>query len=461
MDGETPALELETRPGARRRLATAAVLLGLVVSAFEGTVVTTAMPTITSALGGQAQYAWVFSAFLLASTLAVIGVGKLADQYGRKPVFLGGLALFLGGSALCGLATSMPLLIAFRLIQGLGAGAIQPTTMTISADLYTLQERAAVQTLFTGAWGLANVLGPVLGGFIVTHASWRWVFLVNLPVGVLAAVLLAVSYQDPPRRADARTHLGAPALLGLALGATLLGLERSLPLGVRLCLVVFGVGLGLIFFRGQRTARAPLLPAIYLGDPSVKAGLLGGAVVGAVLYATTAYVPLWLTARGVGPVVAGFALVPLLAGWAVGSSLGVIILLRGGMRWSVGAALVLAGVGAAVLAGIALLGLSVTSAFVALALLGVGLGPAASTSTIGPQSVVPWGARGVVTSAIYATRMMGGAMAIALIDLFRGAQAAQIACIAPLALLGGLVVLAMAPGVRGLRADPLLLGGVE
>ena len=139
-----------------------AVLLGLVISAFEGTVVTTAMPTITRALGGQALYAWVFTAFLLASTIGVMVVGKLGDQLGRKPAFLGGLALFLAGSALCGAATSVPWLIAFRVLQGLGAGAVQPTTMTIGADLYTLKERAAVQSVFTGVWGVANVLGPVM-----------------------------------------------------------------------------------------------------------------------------------------------------------------------------------------------------------------------------------------------------------------------------------------------------------
>ena len=157
----------------RRRLATAAVLLGLVISAFEGTVVTTAMPTITGALGGRALFAWVFTAFLLASTVGVMLAGRFGDHFGRKPTFLGGMALFLLGTTLCGLATSMPWLIAARVIQGLGAGALQPTTMTISADLYSLEERAAVQSVFTGVWGLASVLGPLIGGWIVGHASWR------------------------------------------------------------------------------------------------------------------------------------------------------------------------------------------------------------------------------------------------------------------------------------------------
>src|ERR1700694_5911295 len=173
-----------------RKLATAAVLLGLVISAFEGTVVTTSMPAIARALGGSGLYAWVFTAFLLACTLGVMLAGTLGDHLGRKPVFLGGIALFLVGSALCGLATSMPWLIAFRIVQGLGAGAIAPTTMTIAADIYTLKERAAVQSILTGGWGLANVAGPVIGGWIVGHASWRWVFLVNVPVSLVAGALL-------------------------------------------------------------------------------------------------------------------------------------------------------------------------------------------------------------------------------------------------------------------------------
>ncbi|RKH49398.1 MFS transporter, partial [Corallococcus llansteffanensis] len=139
MDGTGGAVDVGTRmqPGGARRVATGAVLLALVVSAFEGTVVTSAMPTITRELGGDALYSWVFSAFLFASTVGVLVSGKLADRLGRKPVFFAGMGLFLLGSALCGLATSVPMLVGFRVMQGLGAGALQPTTLTISADLYT------------------------------------------------------------------------------------------------------------------------------------------------------------------------------------------------------------------------------------------------------------------------------------------------------------------------------------
>lgn len=452
MDGSAGAAAVPLAAKGSRKVATAAVLLGLVISAFEGTVVTTAMPTITRALGDSGLYAWVFTAFLLASTLGVMLVGKLADQLGRKPVFLGGVGLFLLGSVLCGLAQSVPALIAFRVVQGLGAGAIQPTTMTISADLYTLKERAAVQSVFTGVWGLANVLGPVIGGFIVAHASWRWVFLVNVPVGLAAAGLLAVSYRDPPRPKE-RAELVGPVLGGLATSLALLALERHLGGAARVALLALAAGTGWLFMRQQRASKAPIIPFAFLSDRTVRAGLLGGGFAGALLYATAAYVPLWMVSHGRTALTAGFALVPMLAAWAVGSSFGVIVLLRGGMRASVGGGFALCAVGGGLLAFGVHGGAPLGWAFVCLGIFGFGLGPAASTSTIGPQSVVPWKARGAVTSAVYATRMLGGAVAIALLDLAQGHPAWQVMLIAPVALLGALLLLGLAPGGRMGQVD--------
>ena len=437
-----------------RKLATAAVLLGLVISAFEGTVVTTAMPTITRALGGSALYAWVFTAFLLASTLGVMLVGKLGDHLGRKPVFIGGIGLFLVGSALCGVATSMPWLIAFRAVQGLGAGAIQPTTMTIAGDLYTLKERAVVQSIFTGVWGLANVLGPVIGGWIVGHASWRWVFLVNLPVSLLAGVVLMVSYRDPERRPGS-VDLWGPVLAGSSAAVLLIALEPDNSALLRISLAAAGLIIGSIFVAHQRRSSEPLLPVEYLRDRTVQSGLLGGAVAGALLYSTTAYVPLWMASHGYSALLAGVALVPMLAGWSLGSMFGVSVMMRGGMRASVGGGFAVASVGAMLLAVVVGAHEPIIWAFVTLAVLGVGLGPAASTATIGPQSVVPWRARAVVTSAVYSTRMLGGAVVIALLHLGHGSPDRQVMLIAPIALLGGLLLLLLSPAGRMSGAEGL------
>ena len=337
----------------RRAVATAAILCGLVVAAFEGTVVTSAMPTIARELGGMSVYSWVFSGFLAASTVGVLACGRLADVYGRRPVFIAGMALFLAGSALCGVSTSIGELIAFRVVQGLGAGAIQPIAMTISADLYTLEERARVQAVFTSAWGIASVVGPVIGGFLVVRLSWRWVFLVNVPVGVVAILLLVPSYRDPPRR------------------------------------------------HGP-TGR-------FLATQVVRAGLAGGVFTGAMLYLCAAYVPLWMTMHAhLDAIASGAALVPLLVGWALGSSFGVKVLVRRGMRTSVAGGFAIAALGALALAVVAAEDLGVGWAYAALAVLGIGIGPAASTSLVATQSAAPWHQRGVVTSAVYAARMHRG-----------------------------------------------------
>ena len=212
-------------PGRERRIATVGVLLALVVAAFETTVVTTAMPTLTAELNGRGLYAWVFTGFLLASTLGVLLGGRLSDRLGRRGTFVAGMGLFLLGSVLCGFSTSVPMLVAFRVLQGLGAGAVQPTTLTISSDLYTLEERAAIQSLFTGAWGLASVIGPVVGGLLTEHLGWRSVFWVNVPVGLLAVAMLRRAYRDPPRKETRRFELGGPALGALSMTLVLLALE--------------------------------------------------------------------------------------------------------------------------------------------------------------------------------------------------------------------------------------------
>ena len=390
---------------ARRRVALGAVLVGQVVAAFEGTVVTSAMPTIVRELGGLAAYGWVFSSFLIASTVAVLICGKLADAFGRLPVFLGGMGLFLVGSCLCGSANTFGGLVAYRVVQGLGAGALTPIAMTISADLYTLAERAKVQALLTSTWGAANVVGPLIGGWIVLHMSWRWVFLVNVPVGALAAGLLAVSYRDPPRR----------ALTG------------------------------------------PLFD-VPLREPTVRAGLVGAAFAGGIIYACTAYVPLWVAGQGRGdPLAAGAALVPLLVGWAFGSSFGVRVLIAKGMRATVAGSFAIVLVAAVVLTLAASAGGTGPLAMVALAVVGLGIGPAASTSLLGPQAAVSWAQRGGVTSAVYAVRMFGGSVVVALLGELGGssreASVGRFAAVAFLAAGGAVTAAMLAPRVLRVAAN--------
>ncbi len=427
-------------------MATSAVLLGLVVSAFEATVVTSAMPTLIRELGRQDLYSWVFSSYLFASTVGVLVFGKLADHLGRKPVFSAGMGLFLLGSVLCGAARSVPALIAFRVLQGLGAGALQPTTMTISADLYTLRERAAVQGVFTGAWGGATVVGPLIGGWLVMHASWRWAFLVNVPVGLLALALLHASYRDPARR-PGRVDTWGPALAGASLGLLLFALERGGAGGSRLPFALAAcVGLVAVV-RQQRSSPSPFVPLELLRDRTVLCGIFGGLMCGGLLYTSTAFVPLWMTERGgYSPLMAGLALVPLLAGWAFGSTFGVRVFLRGGLRASAGGGFAIALLGASLFALGVARGWGIPATFASLGLLGLGLGPAASTTLLGPQTRAPWHHRGMVTSAIYATRMLGGSFTIAAIDLVHGGFTLRFTLVAAIAGVAALVLASLAPG---------------
>jgi MFS family permease len=442
---------------ARRRVAITAVTVGTVVSAFEGTVVTSAMPTIVHDLGGLEAYGWVFSAFLAASTLALLVCGKLADSIGRRPVFVGGMALFLVGSVLCGASTSFGALVAFRALQGLGAGALQPIAMTIGADLYRLEERAKIQAFSTAVWGTANVIGPVIGGFIVEHASWRWVFLVNVPIGIIAVVLLVASYRDPPNVRKESVGAGGAFLAGsaTALAAFALAPQGLHAASARVAIACIAVLAVAAFIRHQRRAASPLLPSSALSEPAVQAGLVMGTFIGSILYACAAYVPLWVTARGRGgAVAAGLTLVPLLAGWALGASSSVRLLMAHGMRAISIAAFAIAFVGAVALAGVVALEEPTAWALASLGVMGLGLGLAASTSIIAPQSCVPWRYRGAVTSAVFAARMLGGSIAVAALGAagVAGGDAWRFAGVALLALGGAVASAVLSP--RALRTAP-------
>src|SRR5258708_2214372 len=181
-------------------IVTVALMLGMSLAALDTTIVGTAMPSIVGKLGGITLYSWVFSSYLLTSTTTVPIYGKLADLYGRKPLFIFGSLLFLIGSVASGSAQSMEQLILFRAIQGLGAGAVQPMVLTIIGDIYALHERARVQGLFSGVWGISSVVGPAIGGLIVDHFSWRWVFFINIPFGLASVFLLMLSLKENVER---------------------------------------------------------------------------------------------------------------------------------------------------------------------------------------------------------------------------------------------------------------------
>ena len=289
MSPGTPPVSIGLR---RRRAITAGLLLGMSLGALEATVVGTAMPTVIATLGGLAHYSWVFSAYLLTSTASVPIWGRLSDLYGRRRLYLAGIAVFVAGSALSGAATSMTQLIVFRAIQGIGAGAVIPLSMTIIGELYALEERARAQALFSGVWGVASIAGPLVGGYVTDALSWRWVFYLNLPFGALAATVIALAY--PPRSGTSKARidwLGAALLFG---GVTcLLVAVGDVTDAVLPWLAATAVLLGALIYV-ERRASDPILPLDLFGHRVVSFSLVVVFMTGMAMFGAIAFVPLFV-----------------------------------------------------------------------------------------------------------------------------------------------------------------------
>src|ERR1700712_4006579 len=223
----------------KRPLVIGAIVLATFMVAIEATIVATAMPRIVGQLGGFTYYSWVFSAFLLAQSTTTMIYGKLSDIFGRKPVLIVGIVIFLVGSALAGFASSMTLLVVYRLIQGIGAGAIQPVTTTVVGDLYKLEERGRVQGVLSSVWASSAVIGPLAGGLIVDRVSWAWIFWANIPFGVLAIAGLVVFLRETVERHEHRIDFAGAGLFSVAIVSLLIMLTEAgssirlvLPFGV-------------------------------------------------------------------------------------------------------------------------------------------------------------------------------------------------------------------------------------
>ncbi|MEV6278933.1 MDR family MFS transporter [Nocardia sp. NPDC051832] len=411
------------QPGVGLRSERGAVLGALMLStglvALDSTIIATAILTITQNLGGFAQFPWLFSIYLLAQAVTVPIYGKLADTFGRKPVLLFGIAVFALGSLLCGLATSMVGLIIFRAIQGLGAGAVQPMTLTIAGDLYTLAERGKVQGYIAAVWATSSVAGPLLGGLFSEYLSWRWIFLVNLPLSAVAAWMLLRHFKEtaPKHRHSSIDYLGA-ALLTLGAGAIILGLLEgghswawTSPAG----LGIFGGGALVlaVFALVERRAANPILPLWVLTRRVLVASSVISLFVGAVILGLTSYVPTF--AQGVlgsSALIAGLGVGALTLGWPITGSQAGRVYMRIGFRNSALIGSAVASVGAATLL---LAGQESTvwqlaaSCFV----IGLGLGLVSTPSIIAAQSSAEWSERGVVTSANMFARSIGSAVGVA------------------------------------------------
>ena len=395
-----------------------ALMLSTGLVAIDSTIVATAVPSIVRDVGGFESFPWLFSAYLLAQAVSVPIYGKLSDMLGRKPIILAGIGLFLLGSVLCGIAWSMPALIAFRALQGLGAGAVLPVSITIAGDIYSLEERAKVQGYLASVWAVSSVVGPSLGGIFSSLGIWRGIFLVNIPLCLLAGWMLFRTLHEDVERAKHRVDYAGAALLAVSLGLLILGALQggqgwawNSPISIGIFVV--GAVLLAVFLMVERRAAEPVLPSWVVSRRLFGTTTLVSFGVGAVMIGLTSYVPTFLEgALDTSPFMAGLALAALTLGWPLSASQAGRFYLRIGFK-----ATALIGISVTV-AGLLVLALTAATPNVALVaascfVVGLGLGLVATPTLISAQSSVEWNERGVVTSSNMFARSIGSALGVA------------------------------------------------
>ncbi|MCI0756730.1 MDR family MFS transporter [Teichococcus vastitatis] len=403
---------MPSSPPLRRPWVLASVMAATFMIAIEATIVSTAMPQIAGQLGDLHLYSWAFSAFLLTQTATTVIFGKLADLYGRRPVLLAGIALFLAGSVLCGLAWSMPTLILFRLIQGAGAGAIQPVCLTIVGDLYSVQERGKIQGYLASVWGISSVLGPLAGGLITQHLSWAWIFWINLPIGAAAtAGFLAFLHERVPRQRHSLDLAGA-GLFAISITALMVALTAAGTSGNSTALAAAALGLlsAILFVWQERRAREPMIAFRLWSQRPIATANIATLLSGMAVIGLTTFLPMYV--QGVlhhSALVAGFTLTMMVLGWPVGATVAARNFQRFGLRGTLllGAALLPVGAVAFLLLTP---GMSPVVAGLGSLVMGLGMGFLSTAAIVIIQSSVGWEERGAATASNIFSRNLGSTL---------------------------------------------------
>ncbi|HDR9055444.1 TPA: MFS transporter [Burkholderia vietnamiensis] len=397
----------------------AALLLVMLLSALDQTIVSTALPTIVGELGGLDRLSWVVTAYLLSSTVVLPLYGKLGDLYGRKVVLQAAIALFLAGSALCGIAQDMPQLIVLRALQGLGGGGLMVVTMAAIGDLVPPDRRARYQGMFGGVYGLATIVGPLLGGFLVEHLSWRWIFTINLPLGALALAVIGVAFRPQAAPVKHRIDYMGAAFLATALTCVILFTSEGgslLPWSspqLWLTLVLGAVAIGGFVYE-ERLAAEPIMPLELFRQRTFVLMSLIGFVVGIALFGSVTFIPLYLqVVKGSTPSQAGLQLLPMMGGMLTMSvASGRLIARFGTYRPFPIAGTLLGGVAMALLSTLSL-DTSLHTIYAYMALLGIGLGMVMPVLTLAVQNTVEFRHMGVATSGATLFRSIGGSLGVA------------------------------------------------
>ena len=398
-----------------------AILLGLFLAALDQTIVAVALPTIVTELGGQSLLTWTITIYLLTSTITVPFYGKLSDLYGRKPLLMIGITLFLAGSVLSGLSQDMTQLIIFRGVQGLGAGALFPISLAVIGDLFTPAERGKYQGLFGAVFGLSSIIGPLLGGFLTEQVSWHWIFFVNLPIGVVALAVIwrllpTVKRSDATRNLD---YLGA-GVFTVAVGALLIGLTNKQSMDWATFevggLILIGLALGAVFVFVESRAKEPIVPLGLWRDRTYATSIIATFLISFGFFGAAVFLPQWFQfVQGATPTNSGLYSLALLAGLILGSVGSGLIVSRTG-RYK---AVIL--VGLAVMAvGLVLMSnlradTELPILWVWMFITGIGIGPTLAVFTIVVQNAVPMRALGVATSNLTFFRQIGGSVGLALL----------------------------------------------
>jgi EmrB/QacA subfamily drug resistance transporter len=396
-----------------------ALMLATGLIAIESTIIATAVPSIVDDLGGFAQFPWLFSIYLLAQAVSVPVYAKLADTIGRTPIILTGIGLFLLGSILCGFAWDMTSLIVFRAVQGLGAGAVLPVSVTIAGDIYSVRERAKAQGYLASVWAISSVVGPTLGGLFSQYLDWRWIFFINIPLCLLAAYMLKRNHKENIERTTHTVDIAGATVLTVALTLLILavlegGNAWAWNSWQSIGSFVVGAALLVVFGLIEQRAAEPVLPLGLFRRRLITTTSLISLGVGAILVGLTSFVPTFLeVSADATPLIGGLAVAALTLGWPVAASQSGRIYLRIGFRPTA-----LIGLGIAVVGTLMLWSTTATpNAWLVAAscfVVGLGLGLVATPTLIAAQSSVDWEERGVVTGTNLFMRSIGSAVGVAI-----------------------------------------------
>lgn len=406
-------------PEGHKKWILAALMMTMMLAAMDNTIVSTAIPQIVGDLGGFSMFSWVFSIYLLVQTITIPIYGKMADMYGRKPILIIGSIVFLVGSATCALSWNMYSLIIFRGLQALGAGAIMATVNTLAGDIYSVAERAKIQGWLSSVWGMSAVIGPALGGAFAEYVSWRWIFLINIPIGIISISLITIYLKEFKRPVLHKIKFFSAALMLLSGSLLMFGLMEggqkwpwisyeSLMICLLFIILLF------LTIRSEKANPEPIVPGWIWKKRALIGANLTMIGMGAIMMAPSMYLPIYAqSVIGVGPIAAGFILASMSVTWPLSSGLSGRLYLRVGFRNTAMAGIIIVLFGTISFLLMPFPGGSWMLVLTQL-LLGAGFGLISTPMIVGVQSMVPWEKRGVATGANMFARYFGQTLGAAL-----------------------------------------------